>query len=266
MKNLERYNKDLSNLIKLGHEMQLDLTFRALETQGKELDKSQQEVKKKVSGAFESKYQKWYTEAFALIRQLLPDRLGEFETLYKADSKRKSVDATSYKIQDWLMGLRAIPNEYTRKKSFDDFAAVNNCFTVQLEILKSLESRFESSLFDIRQLVQADLFDSEIDVARELLKNGFLRAAGVVSSVVLEFHLSQVCTNHRIAPKKKDPSISDFNDQLKSSSVIDVPQWRFIQRLGDLRNLCSHKKHREPTSEEVAELIDGTEKITKTLY
>ena len=35
----------------------------------------------------------------------------------------------------------------------------------QLSILKSVKARFESSLFDIRQLVQADLFDSEIDTA-----------------------------------------------------------------------------------------------------
>lgn len=266
MTNLDKYKKDLATLIELGQDMYLDLTFRAMEKQGKKLDKKHQEVKDKVAGAFESKYQKWYTEAFAIIKQLLPDRLGEFEVFYKADSKRKSVDATTYKIQDWLMGLRATPNKYSGEMPFDDFAAVIMRFAVQLEILKSLSSRFESSLFDIRQLVQADLFDSEIDAARELHKNGFLRAAGVVAGVVLEFHLSQVCMNHGLTLKKKDPSIADFNDLLKSSNALDIPQWRFIQRLGDLRNICGHKKHREPTSEEIAELINGTEKITKTLY
>ena len=266
MTNLDRYKKELSNLIELGKDMYLDLTLRGLEKQGEKLDQSYQEVKKKVSGAFESKYQKWYTEAFAIIRQLLPDRLAEFEAFYKADSRRKGVDATTYKIQDWLMGLRASPNKFTGEVPFDDFAAVSMRFAVQLKILKSVEARFESSLFDIRQLVQADLFDSELETARELLKNGFLRAAGVVAGVVLEFHLSQVCTNHGITSKKKDPSIADFNDLLKSSNVIDVPQWRFIQRLGDLRNLCGHKKHREPTSDEITELIDGVEKIMKTLY
>lgn len=266
MTNLDRYRKDLTNLIQLGQDMYLDLTFRALEKQGKKLDRDQQEVKKKVSGLFERKYQKWFTEAFAIIRQLLPDRLGEFDAFYKADPKRKSVDATTYKIQDWLMGLRVTANKYSGEMPFDDFAAVTMRFAVQLEILKSVESRFESSLFDIRQLVQADLFDSELDAARELFKNGFLRAAGVVSGVVLEFHLSQVCTNHGLIPKKKDPSIADFNDLLKNSGAIDVPQWRFIQRLADLRILCGHKKHREPTSDEIAELIDGSEKITKTLY
>lgn len=53
---------------------------------------------------------------------------------------------------------------------FDDFAAIFMRFDVQFEILKSAESRLESSLFDIRQLVQADLLDSELDSAKELLK------------------------------------------------------------------------------------------------
>ena len=132
--------------------------------------------------------------------------------------------------------------------------------------MKSVEARFKSTLFDIKQLVQADLFDSELDASRELNKNGYIRAAGVLAGVVLESHLSQVCQNHGIAIRKKDPGISDFNDLLKKGDVIDVPQWRNIQRLGDLRNLCGHKKTRDPKEAEVLELIDGVEKTTKTLY
>lgn len=265
MTNLERYKKDLYKLIELGNEMHLDLTLQALEKQGK-LDKSHQEAKKKVSGAFDGKYQKWYTEACAIVRQLLPNRLDEFEAFYKADPKRKSVDATSYKIQDWLMGLRTTPNIYTGEKPFDDFAAVIMRFGVQLEILKSAESRFESSLFDIRQLVQADLFDSELASARELLRNGFLRGAGVVSGVVLEKHLAQVCNNHGVSVRKQHPTIADLNDLLKDNNVLDIPTWRFVQRLGDLRNLCGHNRQREPSEAEVTELIDGVDKVSKTLF
>lgn len=139
-------------------------------------------------------------------------------------------------------------------------------YKTQFEILKSAELRFESSLFDIKQLIQADLFDSELDSAKELFKNGFLRGAGAISGVVLEKHLSQVCNNHRVTIRKKNPSISDSNDLLKNNNVIDVPSWRFIQRLGDLRNLCDHNKEREPTKEEVNELIHGVEKVSKTIY
>ena len=133
-----------------------------------------------------------------------------------------------------------------------------------MSILEAINARFESSLFDIRQL-QADLFDSELDAARELLRSGFLRASGVVVGVVLEKHLQEVCASHSLTIRKKNPTIGDLNDALKDASVIDIPAWRFIQRLGDLRNLCGHQKEREPTKEEVSELVEVGAKITKSV-
>jgi hypothetical protein len=82
---------------------------------------------------------------------------------------------------------------------------------------------------------------------------------------VAEKHLEEVCHNHNVAVKK-NPTMSTLNDALKDKDVIDVPEWRFIQRLGDLRNLCDHNRKREPTEEEVLELIDGVDKIMKTVF
>jgi hypothetical protein len=262
---ISRYKDDLAKLIKLGEDMQMDLNLRSLEKDGK-LNKDLKEVRKKTDGTFEKKYQRWYSETHSLIKQLMPERIVEFESFYLADPRRKSLDATTFKIQDWLMGLRAAPNRYTGEMPFNDFAAVAMRFFVQLEILRSVEARFESSLFDIRQVVQADLYDSELEGARDLHKNGFLRGAGVIAGVLLEKHLSHVCANHKIALRRKNPTISDYNDLLKENNVIDVPDWRYIQRLGDLRNLCGHNKDREPTKDEVAELIAGVAKMLKTLY
>jgi hypothetical protein len=129
-----------------------------------------------------------------------------------------------------------------------------------------VKARFESSLFDIRQLVQADLFDSELEAADELVKQKFVRAAGALAGVVLERHLAQVCDNHGIKVRKKAPGIADFNNALKSAGVFDVPQWRFNQHLADIRNLCDHDKRVEPTAEQVRDLVAGVAKVTKTLF
>ena len=264
MSNLDKYKKDLEALVTLGEKMEMDITFRFLKEQG-ELKESHKEAVKKINGAFESEYQRWYTETCAVIKQLVPDRFLEFENLYKGDGKRKKVNAITYTLQDWLNGIRALEN-YLGEKPFDDFAIASMRLKTQLAILKSVESRFESSLFDIKQLVQADIFDSELEAARELIKHGFLRGAGAISGVVLEKHLGQVCENHNITTRKKHPTISDFNDLLKNGGVLDTPSWRQIQRLGDIRNLCDHNKDREPTKEEVEELVSGVEKYTKTLF
>ncbi|MCW4704500.1 hypothetical protein [Enterobacter kobei] len=34
-------------------------------------------------------YQKWYTKAYRVVSQIIPERLSEFENLYKTDPKRK---------------------------------------------------------------------------------------------------------------------------------------------------------------------------------
>lgn len=262
--NLDRYKNDLENLVALGDKMQLDLEGRHLVDSGKAKTDMKKQLDK-IKGTFEREYQNWFTQAGGLIRQLIPDRLAEFQDLYKGDGKRKTISSQSYYIQDWLNGVRSGEN-YAGKKLFDDFAIITMRFNTQLSILRAVHTRFDSSLYDIRQLVQADLFDSELDVSRELLKSGFLRAAGAVAGVVIEKHLAQVAINHAVTTRKTHPTISDFNDLLKGEGVLDVPGWRNIQRLGDLRNLCDHNKHREPTHDEVEELINGTDKLTKTLF
>lgn len=262
--NLDRFREDLNKAIQLGLEMSIDLTYREMQRR-QVLKKEDEDKAKQIERSFERNYQKWYTESQAVIKQLLPDRLEEFCLLYRPDSKRKQIDAMTYRIQDWLNGARSGQTAYG-ENFFDDFASVSMQFYTQMEILKTVESRFESSLHDIAQVVQADLFDSELDSSRELAKKGFLRGAGAIAGVVLEKHLAQVCKNHDILIRKRHPTINDFNELLKHGSVIDVPSWLQIQRLGALRNICDHNKLKEPTKPEVLELIEGVEKLCKTLY
>jgi hypothetical protein len=262
--NLSRYRQDLESLLHIGKKLKADLLYEDRKEQGA-LNEKQKKLHEELGVSFYGEYQNWYTQSCAVIRQLIPDRLAEFQDLYKGSGKRKTVDRDTYNIQDWLNNYRSQLNVHG-EKYFEDSSIVASRFAMQLKIVESVRTRFESSLHDILQLVQADLFDSEIDASRELLKSGFIRAAGVVAGVVLEKHLAQVASNHSMNSSKKNPTISDFNDLLKSGGVTDVPKWRSIQRLGDLRNLCGHSKDREPTKEEGLELIEGVDKLTKTLY
>ena len=258
---LDNYRSDLKNLVQVGEEMLVDLSLRDAAVEQEPLA-----LAERMKGSFERNYQRWYTEARAVVEQLLTARADEFSQLYLGDGKRKTIDAATYTIQDWLTGRRAPADSAGNGKSFNDRVVVSLRMKTQLEILRSAEARFDSSLFDIRQLVQAELFDSELDACRELSSRGFLRAAGSIAGVVLERHLLRVLANHNIVVRKKEPTINDFNDRLKKADVLDVPAWRQIQRLADIRNLCSHSKHREPRKKEVDELIEGVDKLTRTLF
>lgn len=267
MTNLSKYKDDLKKLTDTGKLISKDFEYRNYSAEKiKKLNEEEKALVKKLNMFFERHYQSWYTEASAAIKQLIPDRINEFVELYKGDGKRKEITASNYNIQDWLKGSRAATNRYSGEKIFDDYAAVVMRFNTQYQILASAEKRFTSSLLDIKQLIQADFFDSEIDVSKELMKKGFYRAAGAICGVIIEKHLAQVCNNHNIALTKKTPTIADFNDNLKSNEVIEVSTWRFIQRLGDLRNTCAHNKDKEPSREDTTELVEGTDKLIKTLF
>lgn len=265
--NLDRYKADLAALLSKGDILHLAMQSEYLG------DRFNQELKKvgknkaaeilKILPSFSDGYEAWYSEAKVLIRQLLPDRLEDFTRHYEKPKSRKELTYESYRIADSLQGIH-VTSGWQKEKVVGPDGAIPH-FRQQLAILKAVQARFESSLFDIRQLVQADLFDSELDTAEELAKNRFVRAAGAVAGVVLEKHLSQVCDNHALRITKKSPTISTLNDALKEGAVIEVASWRFIQHLGDIRNLCDHAKA-EPTKEQVEDLISGVKKVTKTLF
>jgi hypothetical protein len=266
--NIERYKSDLDTLINKGNDL-----FNAIQAEcfpiefAKQLEDKFGEIEKKHLKSLPSvkdSYQPWYSEARILIKQLLPDRLADFVRHYEKAKTRREITFENYTLEDYLQGIHVTRFNGT-EKIVGPSAAIPK-FRQQLAILQSVTGRFESSLFDIRQLVQADVFDSELDAAKELARNGFARAAGALAGVVLERHLSQVCDNRGIHISKKNPTISDLNDALKNASVLDLPQWRFIQHLGDIRNLCDHSKAAEPTNEQANDLVDGVLKITKTLY
>lgn len=272
--NIDRYKEDLSKLITQGTQLQYSMQYRLYPKETvahlKKMYESDKKADEKVEAIlkklpeFANVYQHWYSEALGLIKQLLPDRLADFIKFYEKPKTRKDISYTNYVIEDYLQGLRVTKGHYQDKVVGPDAAYPQ--FQQQLNVLKSVERRFESSLFDIRQLVQADLFDSELASAKELAKHKFIRAAGAVAGVVLEKHLLQVSQNHNIPLGKKNPTINDFNELLKNNNVIDTPQWRFIQLLGDLRNLCDHNKEQEPTLYQANDLISGVEKIIKTIF
>jgi hypothetical protein len=265
--NLERFKKDLQQLIAKGNQLALamqsecyrEALVKAITGQVKDADAFIAKLP-----SFKLEYQSWYSEAQALVKQLLPDRLIDFISHYQRPKSRKAVTYETYRIEDYLQGL-GVTIGYQKEKVVGPDAAIPQ-FEQQLAILKAANGRFASSLYDMRQLVQADLFDSDLDAAGELAKKKFCRAAGALAGVVLEKHLADVCGKHGIKVSKKHPGISDLNEALKNANAIDIPTWRLVQHLADIRNLCDHNKSIEPTPEQVADLVAGVKKITKTLF
>jgi hypothetical protein len=217
---------------------------------------------KKEEKSFQYDYQRWYTKALKVVASLASDRLGEFRSYYEVDPKRKLLGYGTYVIQDFLKGVA--PSGYNYE-NFDTRGQVLTCFFDQITIFKAIIDRADSVLGNIETELYSELQDSEVAVARELAKVN-LRAAGALVGVVIEGHLQKVASAHGVKLTKKNPTIADLNDPLKSASVIDTPTWRKISFLADLRNLCSHKKDSDPSKDQVEELIQGAEWLAKNVF
>lgn len=267
---VKKFSDEIDSLISEGEMLSLAMQYECAREQFKKAyleafnssEEKLQEFLKKLPG-FKSKYQGWYSKAQAVIKQVMPDRLADFTSYFEVPKGRKDITFQNYMIRDYLQGLRITRNGY--EVIADGSAAIPE-FTQQLNMVKAAKDVLDSSLMDMRSVLQAELFDSEIESAEALAKAGYHRAAGAVCGVVIEKHLHHVCDVHSLSVRKAHPGISDLSQLLRDANVTTIPQWRFIQHLADIRNLCDHAKGREPTKEEIADLVVGTKKVLKTVF
>jgi len=214
--------------------------------------------------AFAHAYQPWYSAAQAVIKRFLPSRLADFVSLYEQPKGRKEIRQDNYVIEDYLKDI-VITTGFDKKITAGPPDAIP-VFQQQMNILSSVSDRLDSVLFDMERALQANLLDTELEAARQLAKNQFLRSAGALCGVVLEKHFQQLCQAHELKPAKKIMTIRDYNDLFKKHEVYGFETGRYVGYLADLWLLCCRNKKEMPTPAEVADLIEGAEKIIKTVF
>jgi hypothetical protein len=208
-------------------------------------------------------YNKWYTVALPLIKLLARDRYDDFISYYKIAKRKPGYYTTiDYTISDYLNNDKSnFMIKLADWDNFNEFEVFSVKFQNQLAILNACIENIDSILFDIENVLQYNMYKSELEAAADLLRTGFIRPAGTLAGVVLERYLKEACIKYEIKLSKKKPTMADYNDTLKDNGKIDQATWRKIQFLGDIRNYCAHSKEREPRKDEVEDLISGVEKI-----
>lgn len=212
-------------------------------------------------------YQEWYTKAVKIVQVFAPDRLTEFRNYYEGDPKRKEISGATYCIRDFVRGMRPVsdPFEFRAGRTFDPNEVVLGQFMTQIHILGALSSRIDGIVAELESTIAHGIQDAEIDSA-EALRKVNLRAAGALAGVVLETHLQRVAGAHHVVIAKKNPTVGDLNEPLKKAGVYDMPEYRKIQLLADIRNLCTHQKGKDPTPEQIDEVLNGVRSITKSVF
>ncbi|ACK71801.1 conserved hypothetical protein [Gloeothece citriformis PCC 7424] len=112
-------------------------------------------------------------------------------------------------------------------------------------------------LLSVRSLVQAEMFDSQLEQAEELFKSGYITAAAVIAGVVLETTLRELCDRSSIAHGKLDK----MNADLAKAGIYNKLTQKRITALADIRNSAAHGKPEEFTDQDVLDMIRDVTKF-----
>src|SRR5206468_9083258 len=129
--------------------------------EGRALVEETEQARQSSIADFSGRYHTWYTRGLGLVRSMVPDRLDEFRRQYDRDQKRRTLDRSSYVIEDYLNRVSA-PMSYDFEVGeevalFSVRSVAMGKFSTQIEIVASCASRLDDFLTNIRGILQADL-------------------------------------------------------------------------------------------------------------
>ncbi|GAA5510560.1 hypothetical protein Rcae01_06069 [Novipirellula caenicola] len=156
-----------------------------------------------------------------------------------------------------LLG-RLYPPEHTTIRRFDEICRTrgtpHSAFKGARAYFQSAKSDFEGGyLFDVRNLVHAEVFSDELDLGAHYLKNNGKTAAAVVAGVVLETALRKLVTDNALSGSM----LNGMNQSLRDANVYSQIVWRQIQAWADIRNAAAHGSPDDFEDKDVTRMIDG---------
>lgn len=174
------------------------------------------------------------------------------------------------KFQEWRIKAKSLISRACNigsehYKEFSKLEADHSPFDVPYEVLRRLRPVFNAAKSDfqggyltsIRNLIQSELFDSELEQSIELLKQGYKGPAAVVAGIVLETALRELCTDRSISVGKLD----QMNIALAKSGCYAMLQQKRITAIADIRNSAAHGKWENFSDQDVADMIRDVQRF-----
>jgi hypothetical protein len=172
-------------------------------------------------------------------------------------------------ILNWQVKVKNLLSNLCGEKSqhFSAFieAGKASSFTTNYSLLQQMKAVFMAAKEDfeggylnsVRNLVQAEVFDNELDQAKELLNSGYASAAAVIAGVVLETTIRNLCSDNGLASGKLDKMNADLAKQSVYNSLVQ----KRITALAGIRNSAAHGKTEEFNKDDVSAMIDEIERF-----
>jgi len=112
-------------------------------------------------------------------------------------------------------------------------------------------------LSSVRNLVQAEVFSTELEQANELLAAGYRMPAAVICGVVLETNLRSLCEARGLDVGKLDKMNADLAKAGQYNSLVQ----KRITALAAIRNSAAHGKLADFDDKDVRSMIEDVERL-----
>lgn len=188
-------------------------------------------------------------------------KYSEYSGSYKEVDRERLLGWT-VKVKNLLSNACGAESEHYRAfvaadepQSFEDNVAK---FLRTRSVFLAAKEDFEGGyLSSVRTLVQAEVFSTELDQARELLSAGYAAAAAVITGVVLETNLRELCARHTLAAGK----LERMNADLVKAGAYNILVQKKITALAAIRNSAAHGNTAEFTPADVAAMLADVERM-----
>lgn len=129
----------------------------------------------------------------------------------------------------------------------------------------ALEDLQGGYLFDVRRLIEAEVFSDFLDQAEELLRTGYSGPAAVVAGCVLEDGLRKLCVANGIALPER-PALDRMNADLAKAGVYSKLVLKRITAIADVRNNAAHGNWDEFDKDDVKDMIEWITKFAEEQF
>jgi hypothetical protein len=192
----------------------------------------------------------------ATKRSLGPNVIGD----YRVDSQLAYQWATS--VQNLLARVFGPTSEHYKnfKAQVGSHLSFSPTYRAQ-GILKAAKDDYDNGhLFELRRLLEAEVFDDFLGQAEHLLVSGCYQPAAVVAGCVLEDGLRKLCDAHGINLPPR-PKLDAMNAELAKAGVFSKLVQKRITALVELRNKAAHGQLGEFSQDDVREMVNAVRRL-----
>lgn len=146
--------------------------------------------------------------------------------------------------------------------SYPKWPNVEQAFGVLLAAKDDYKSE---SLFSLKKLVEAELFDEFLEQAEHLLEAGYYQPAAVVAGCVLEDGLRKLCQANGV-PLHDSPKLDWMNSELAKKGLYNKLTQKRVTAMADLRNSAAHGKWAEFDKSDVETMVRDVRDFMSKYY